>query len=78
MGLEIDELMQLPRGELEALYLTIQTNIKQNLELSDGAITFISLLMTTLNAIKFDEHIFDMSPLSVATLKQIRHQLGKD
>ena len=66
------------RIELETAYIKIQKRIKDNLHLSDLAIAFISLLVVSFTGMIYDEHYFDVNPMSILTLERLREQLQKD
>jgi hypothetical protein len=72
--LEIN-MMQLSRADLESIYIRIQEKIKEKLQLSDRAIAFLRVLFASLTGMLYDEHLFDMSPMSVITLERLRKEL---
>ena len=75
LDINFSNFLNLPRMEFENTYLDVQNQIKEKLELSDRAISYLSLLLSSFNGIRFDDHVFDMSPLSVKTLKRLRNEL---
>lgn len=72
------DMLQLSKEEMETKYIQIQARIKQKLNLSNMAIAFISLMGSTFSGFTFDQPVFDISPLSVITLKRMRETLQNE
>ena len=71
-GIQNLDITHMTRDEIEIEYLKIQEKIKEILHLSDQAIAFISVLILSFMGIIYNEHFFDMSPMSVITLERLR------
>ena len=75
VGIQKFDFLKMSRDEMETQYLEIQERIKKQLQLSDPAIAFISDLISSLMRILYNEHFFDVSPLSIITLESVRKVL---
>ena len=75
MSTEIADPMKLSREEREKYTLELNSTVAKKLQVSKQALTYIRLLLVTYLGLIYNQDIFQMTPLSMETMKGIKEQL---
>ena len=73
----ITDPMKFSREEREKLTLEVNDITAKKLEVSPQALTYIRLMLITYLGIIYNQEIFQMTPLSMKTMEEIKEHLDK-
>ena len=75
---EIADIDKLTREEREEITLQVNDLVAQKLGISALALTFVRLMLTTYIGVLYNQEIFQMTPLSMKTMDEIKQNLDKE
>ena len=74
---EIADPMNISREEREKITLDINKVVAEKLQVSNKALTYIRLILTTYIGLLYNEDIFRMTPLSMKVMDEIKDHLDE-
>ena len=75
---ELSDINKLTREEREGMTLQVNEVVAQKLQVSPLALTFIRLMLTTYIGVLYNQEIFQMTPLSMKTMEEIKQILDTE
>lgn len=74
----LTNITSLGREESEKQAMQLNKVASEKLQISPLAVVFIRIIILTYFGLAFDQNIFDVTPLSIATMEAIKEQLEKE